>query len=161
MVIVKITSRTSNPKAAKATIRYIVHRREQSEHRITRELFDAASATEKRKPYLAIDKAPPGTTFFRIAISPDPNAEDQDKTLNLRELTRRTLRVLKEQFPNQPVRYFAAAHGHTENRHVNLLLLLRVRITRKHLGLLRQAADGRRQAAMARPCPSGRPHPIR
>ena len=119
MAVVVITSQTGNPKAAKATIRYIVHRREKNQ-RVTRELFDAHSTTAKRSAYRAIDKALPGTTFLRIAISPDPNGEDRDKNLNLRELTRKTLRVLQRKFPNQHVRYFGALHSHTENRHVNL-----------------------------------------
>jgi hypothetical protein len=133
---------------------------ERGEQRVTRELFDHLSATEKRKACRAIDKAPPGTTFFRIAISPDPNAEDQDKNLNLRELTRRTFRVLKEQFPNQSVRFFGAVHGHTENRHVNLLLLLRGRITRKHLKLLRHAADGNAKRQWRELVPSARANPM-
>jgi hypothetical protein len=135
MAVVVITSQTRNPKAAKATIKYIVHRRERGE-RITRALFDQYNTTQRRNAYRAIDKVPKGTTFFRIAISPDPNGEDQDKTLNLRELTRKTLRALQRQFPRERLHYFSAVHGHTENRHVNLLLMLRGRVTRKHLRLI-------------------------
>jgi hypothetical protein len=152
MAVVVITSQTRNPKAAKATIRYIVHRREKNQ-RVTRELFDAYATTGKRNAYRAIDKALPGTTFLRIAISPDPNGEDRDKNLNLRELTRKTLRVLQRKFPNQSVKYFGSLHSHTENRHVNLLVLLKGKVTKTHLRLMREASGGnaKQQRSLAAP----------
>jgi hypothetical protein len=142
MAIVKITSRTRNRARAKATIRYIVHRRELEGERITRSLYGREGECAKLEAYERIDKAGKSTTFFRITISPDPKREDRGKDLNLRELTEKTLHALQLQFPNQQLHFFAAIHGHTDKRHVNLLALLNGRLTPKHLKLLRETATG-------------------
>jgi hypothetical protein len=140
MAIVKITSKTRNPALAKATIRYIMHRREQNGERITRDLFGKEREHARLEAYETIDAAAKGTTFVRITISPDRKSEDTSQDLNLRELTRATLRVLEEQFPDQALHFFASIHTHTKNRHVNLLLLLKGRMTKSQLTLLRDAA---------------------
>src|SRR4051794_7944502 len=142
MAIVKITSRTRMASRAKATIRYIVHRREQVGERITRPLYGREGESTKQQAYELIDAAGKGTTFFRITISPDPKREDKGKDLNLRELTEQTLHALQLQFPHQQLHFFAAIHGHTDKRHVNLLALLDGKITPKCLVLLREAATG-------------------
>ena len=144
MAIVKITSKTRNPALAKATIRYIMHRRERSGEKITRVLYGREGETTKHQAYETIDQAGRRITFFRITLSPDPNAEDRDKDLNLREVTAATMRVLQAQFPDVPIHYFAAIHdGHTTKRHVNLIALVPAgRLTKAHLALLRDAASG-------------------
>src|SRR4051795_12871846 len=125
MAIVKRTSETRIRAAAKQTIRYIVHRREQGE-KITRPLFGFAMGdTQKLTAYEAIDQAPPGTRFLRVAISPDPKREDTNRDLNLRELTRETMRTLAKKYTGRDVTFFAAIHeGHTDKRHINLLVIV-------------------------------------
>ena len=149
MAIVKITSTTRNPALAKATIRYIMHRRERNGERITRELFGKEREHARLEAYETIDAAAKGTTFIRITISPDRKTEDTAQDLNLRALTRATLRVLEEQFPDQALHFFASMHAHTKNRHVNLLLLLKGRITKPQLKLLRDAAGEEAKAQRA------------
>jgi hypothetical protein len=101
MAVVRKTSETRNRNLAKATIRYIMHRRELGE-RITRPLFSGEEGdSQKLAAYEAIDHAPPGTRFLRVTVSPDPKREDTNRDLNLRELTRSALSALQERFPDQ------------------------------------------------------------
>jgi hypothetical protein len=138
-MIVRITSRTRDRGAAKATIRYITHRYERQKERITRALFNE-DPTDKNTAYRMIDEAPLGTTFHRFTISPDRKTEDAGQDLDLRKLTQATMRALQAQFPGQDVSYFAAIHGHTKNRHVNLLVLLKGKISKPQLKVLMQTA---------------------
>jgi hypothetical protein len=117
-----------------------MHRREQNGQRITRDLFGKEREHARLEAYETIDAAAKGMTFVRITMSPDRKTEDSCQDLNLRALTRATLRVLEEQFPDQALHFFASIHTHTKNRHVNLLLLLKGRLTKSQLTLLRDAA---------------------
>src|SRR4051812_28144525 len=149
MAIVKRTSETRIREAAKQTIRYIVHRRGQGEKN-TRPLFSwEMGETQKLTAYEAIDKAPPGTRFLRVAISPDPKREDTNRDLNLRELTRETMRTLAKKYHGRDVLFFAAVHeGHTDKRHINMLVLVPPgRLTKHDWKELREAAtaNGKQQ----------------
>ena len=144
MAIVKKTSETRHKARAKATIRYIMHRQERGA-RITRELFSSEEGNRGRyEAYAAIDNAPPGTRFLRVTLSPDPKREDTQKDLNFRELTRAMMAKFSSQFPRLDIQFFAAIHaGHTENRHVNLLVIFPGgRLTKDHWRALREAATG-------------------
>src|SRR4051795_8203898 len=144
MAIVKKTSETRHKARAKATIRYIMHRQEQGA-RITRELFSSEEGNRGRnEAYAAIDNAPPGTRFLRVTLSPDPKREDTQKDLNFRELTRAMMAKFSSQFPRLDIHFFASVHaGHTENRHVNLLVIFPGgRLTKDHWRALRDAATG-------------------
>jgi hypothetical protein len=124
MAVVKRTSETRSRARAKATIRYIMHRPELGE-KITRPLFGFEEGdTQKLAAYEAIDQAPKGTKFLRVAISPDPKREDIYQDLNLRDLTRHTIQALAKKYKGQKVQFFAAIHEHTDKRHVNLLVLV-------------------------------------
>lgn len=151
MAVVRKTSETRNRKLAKATIRYIMHRREQGE-RITRPLFSWEEGdTEKLLSYKAIDDAPYGTRFLRVTISPAPKREDTNRDLNLRALTRETMQALATRYKGKDVLFFAAIHeGHTDKRHVNLLVMLPPgRLTKHHWKAMREAAteNARQQRA--------------
>jgi hypothetical protein len=151
MAVVRKTSETRNRNLAKATIRYIMHRRELGE-RITRPLFSGEEGdSQKLAAYEAIDHAPRGTRFLRVTVSPDPKREDTNRDLNLRELTRSALSALQERFPDQDIQFFASAHeGHTDNRHVNLLVLMPAgRLTKHHWKAMREAATENAQAQRA------------
>src|SRR5690349_3868957 len=98
MAVVRKTSETRNRKLAKATIRYIMYRREHGE-KVSRPLFSwEEEEREKLAAYKAIDKAPKGSRFLRVTVSPDPKREDTNRDLNLRELTNETLKALAEKY---------------------------------------------------------------
>lgn len=80
MAVFKITSRTWTRDTAKATVRYIAHRREKDEKTQTRMLFgrDGEELT-KYQAYRMIDNAKGNTTFFRLVISPDRKTEMQTR----------------------------------------------------------------------------------
>jgi hypothetical protein len=142
MAIVKKTSETRIRAAAKQTIRYIVHRREQGQ-KITRPLFSwEIGDSRKLSAYQAIDRAPKGSKFLRVAISPDPKREDANRDLNLRELTRETIKELAKRYKGQAVTFFAAIHeGHTDKRHINMLVIVPPgRLTKKEWKHMREAA---------------------
>jgi len=142
MAIFRVTSRTWNRQAAKATVRYITHRREKDEKTQIRELFgrDGEELT-KYQAYRMIDKAKGNTTFFRMVISPDRKTEDTNQDLNLKTLTENTMMQLQDRFPNQNISYIAAVHTNTGNRHVHILALIQAkRIPKKDLNLLRATA---------------------
>ena len=148
MAVFRITSRTNSYKAAKATIRYIMHRREQADEKISRELFSEWGRTDKQEAYAAIDQAVfHNETFFRIVISPDPKREDIHRDLNLHDLIRQTFKALQAQFPNRQLVYFAAIHeAQTDKRHIHALLLMRGRLTREQCSLtIAAATDAARQ----------------
>src|SRR5437764_8018430 len=72
---------------AKATIRYIQHRRDREGERVTRTLFGYDGALSREQAYAMIDEAPQkGTLFYLIVISPAPAREDRYKDLDLSEI---------------------------------------------------------------------------
>jgi hypothetical protein len=118
-----------------------MHRPELGE-KITRPLFGwEVGDTQKINAYEAIEKAPKGTRFLRVAISPDPKREDIYQDLNLRQLTRKTMQELSKKYSGQQVQFFAAIHEHTDKRHVNLLVLVPPgRLTKEDWKKLRDTA---------------------
>jgi hypothetical protein len=141
MAVFRITSFTKHRNLAKKSIRYIAHRRGRDGKSVTRQLFGREGSTDKTEAYAKIDKAPRGTTFFRMIISPDPLTEDTLQDLDLREIMDQTMLVLQKNFPKQQVEYFAAIHAdHTDKRHVHVVALLRGRLTKNHLSSLRATA---------------------
>src|SRR6266700_2217743 len=64
---------------AKATIRYIEHRRGKDGEKITRPLFGSDGVMGRYEAYRMIDEAEKGSIFFRFIMSPDPNREDTAK----------------------------------------------------------------------------------
>jgi ribosomal protein S27AE len=144
MAVFRITSRTWNRHAAKATIKYIAyaHRRQEEPTGKPRQLFgrDGEPLT-KAQAYRMIDKARGNTTFFRIALSPDRKGEDNNRDLDLSALTDITMMQLQHLFPNQTIPYIAAIHTNTDNRHVHILAMVPVtRIPKKDLSLLIRTA---------------------
>ena len=127
MAVFRVTSRTENRQAAKASVRYIenAHRREEDKNAPPRYLFGRDGERQTRyQAYRMIDKAPWGTTIFRIALSPDKMLEDINKDLNLQELTETTMMHLQSIFPKHAIPFVAAIHTNTDDRHVHILALL-------------------------------------
>jgi len=91
MTIVKATY-TRKKAGAKASIRYIEHRRGKDGRKTSRILFNNDGALGRWQAYEIIEQAEKGSIFFRFVISPDPAKEDSEKDLHLREVAS-TLRL--------------------------------------------------------------------
>ena len=139
MAIVK-ASYTKNSKGAKASIRYIAHRRGKKGAKITRVLFGTDGVMGRRDAYRMIDAAEKGSIFFRFVISPDPKQEDTEKDLRLRDVTEQTMQTLEERV-QKPVSWVAAEHNdHTPHRHVHVVAVVQGRLEVSDFASLRHAA---------------------
>jgi len=124
-----------------------------------RTLFNADGKVERGEAYTMIDQAANGSYFFRLVISPDPQREDSDKNLSLRELTEKTITSLEDRF-QRPLQWVAAIHAdHADHRHVHAIAIVPARLQvqdfqrmrsaateealeqRRHLDLIREARD--------------------
>ena len=118
---------------AKDTVRYIQHRRGRENERAWRPLFTSDGPMIRPEAYQFIDEAPKGTKFFTIIISPDPEREDTQKDLDMREITKSTMQTVEEIITAQgittPVNWVAAVHDdHTDKNHVHVLAALQGRL---------------------------------
>lgn len=127
MAIVK-ASYIRTPKAAKAAVRYLETRAGRDGTKVQRPLFTADGKVERQEVYAFIDQAPTDSYFYRLVVSPDPQHEDREKALALRELTEKTIRSLENQLQH-PVQWAAAVHAdHTDHRHIHALAILPQRL---------------------------------
>jgi hypothetical protein len=123
---------------AKASIRYIEHRRGKDGAKITRTLFNGDGAVGRYEAYRMIDEAEKGSIFFRFIISPDAQTEDTRRDLHLREVTEKTMLSLEEQIKKQ-VQWVAAVHDdHTAIRHVHIVAIVPGRLPRQEFQALPQ-----------------------
>ncbi len=129
---------------AKATIRYITHRRDKDGHTVTRTLFGYDGALTKQQAYRMIDDAPQkGTIFYRIVLSPAPAREDRYKDLDLTDVTIHTMLALEERLGKQ-IQFVASLHDdHAPHRHVHTLVLVQRKLTREDFQALRNEATKR------------------
>src|SRR5438067_4146589 len=129
---------------AKATIRYIQHRRDKEGKRVTRTLFGYDGALSREQAYNVIDEAPQkGTLFYRIVISTAPAREDHYKDLDSSDITIHTMLALEERLGKQ-IQFVAALHDdHSPHRHVHTLVLVQRKLTREDFLALRQEATER------------------
>jgi hypothetical protein len=129
---------------AKATIRYIQHRRDRDGERVNRTLFGYDGALSREQAYRMIDDAQKGTLFYRFVLSPDPKREDRHKDLGLSDITTHTMLKLEERLGRQ-VQFCATEHtDHSPHRHVHVLALVGGRkLSREDLQALRQEATER------------------
>lgn len=129
---------------AKATIRYIQHRKDREGQRVTRALFGYDGALTKQQAYQMIDEAKKGTIFYRFVISPDPRREDRYKDLDLSDITIHTMLQLEERIGKQ-IQFIATIHNdHSPHRHVHTLVLIhKQKLTREDFQALRLEATGR------------------
>lgn len=154
MALVKATY-TKHQEGAKAAIGYIQHRPGKDKAKITRELFGSDGRMSKKEALTMIDHAPHGTRFFRIVISPDPQAEDAHHDLHLREITQRTMHTLEERL-DQTVSWVAVEHAdHAPHRHVHVVALVPGRLQVQDFQALRAEAtaaclEQRQQRDLAR-----------
>ena len=112
---------------AKANVKYIENRRGKDGARISRTLFGIGGQMERRQAYEMINQAEAGSTFFRVKICPDPEKEDKEHDLLLREITEKTM-AIGESIGKQ-VQWVAAIHDdHTPKRHVHVLAVAKARL---------------------------------
>ena len=131
MAVVRVTSYTRSKQAAKATIRYIAHRPGNEGEKKSRTLWTQVARISKEHAYQMLDTAPPGSIFFRFAISPDPSHEDTYKDLYLRNVTEATMDTLEERV-GKSVTWIAATHtdhGTNCHRHVHVVAVVQGRLT--------------------------------
>lgn len=153
MTIVKATY-TKKKAAAKACIRYIAHRRGKDGAKISRILFNSDGALGRWQAYEIIEQAKKGSIFFRFVISPDPEREDSEKDLFLREVTALTMDELQERL-KKPVLWVAAEHNdHAPHRHIHVVAVVPGRLQVQDFQLMRQTAtsaclDQRRERDLA------------
>jgi hypothetical protein len=129
---------------AKATIRYIQHRRDRDGERVNRTLFGYDGVLSREQAYKMIDDAQKGTLFYRFVLSPDPKREDRYKDLDLSEITIHTMLALEERLGKQ-IQFVATMHDdHSPHRHVHTLALVQgARLTREDFRALREEATER------------------
>ncbi len=124
----------------KAHLRYITHRRGETQEKITRLLFGRDGLTDKRAAYQMIDSAKRGTAFFKIMISPDPRQEDAYKDLDLQLVTRQTMLKLEKQL-GRHFQFVATIHNdHKPHRHVHGIFLLQGRLSKEEFRALQKTA---------------------
>ncbi len=125
---------------AKASIRYIAHRPAREQARTSRQLWTKDGPLEKREAYQLIDQAPPGSFFFRFAISPDPTREDGPRDLYLRSVTEATMEEMGER-TGKPIAWVATTHAdHAPHRHVHVVAVVEGRLSREDLRALTDQA---------------------
>jgi len=139
MAIVK-ASYTRTGRGAKATVRYIENRPGKDGVRVVRTLFNTDGKLERGEAYAMIDQADKHSYYFRLVISPDPNREDGDKNLSLRELADKTLQSLENRF-QRPLQWVAAIHAdHTDARHIHAIAIVPGRLNVQDFQRMRSAA---------------------
>lgn len=134
------TTYTKNPKAAKASVRYIAHRIDREGNRITRQLFGNYGLLTKNDAYRLIDTAKGRSYFYRIIISPENST---GAVRDLSGITRQTMRDLQKIIrTKQPVPFVAAVHtDHSDTPHVHALAILKTYLGEDQLAKLRQSAE--------------------
>jgi hypothetical protein len=139
MAIVKANYTKSN-KGAKATIRYIQHRPGKDNAKMTRVLFGWDGIMGRNDAYRIIDDAAKGSLFYRIVLSPDPQAEDSNQDLHLRAITEQTMQTLEDRLQT-PVAWVGVVHAdHTDVRHVHIVAVVSGRLGKEDFAALRHAA---------------------
>jgi len=139
MAIVK-ASYTRKGGTAKASVRYIENRPGKDGAKKQRTLFNADGKVERREVYDMIDQADTSSYFFRLVISPDPQREDSDNNLALKEIIERTIQSLENRF-QQPLQWVAAVHAdHAEHRHIHAIAIVPARLQVQDFQRMRRAA---------------------
>jgi hypothetical protein len=124
---------------AKASIRYIQHRRGKDGQTITRTLFNTDGPMERSEAYRMIDEATKGSFFYRFVLSPDPKREDRNHDLDMRDIAMQTMLALEERV-GQSVLWVGAVHAdHAPHLHAHLIAVVPHKLNVKDFAMLRQA----------------------
>src|SRR5947209_2741113 len=124
---------------AKASVRYIQHRRGKDGATITRTLFNSDGPMERFEAYQMIDEATKGSFFYRFVLSPDPKREDHNHDLDMRDIARQTMLALEERL-GQSLLWVGAIHDdHAPHLHAHLIAIVPQKLTVADLVMLRGA----------------------
>jgi len=124
---------------AKASVRYIQHRRGKDGETITRTLFNNDGPMDRHEAYRMIDEAKKGSLFYRFVLSPDPKNEDHNHDLDMRDIAMQTMQALEERL-GQSVLWVGAIHAdHAPHLHAHLIAIVPQRLYVKDFEILRQA----------------------
>ena len=152
---------------AKATVRYIQHRRGKDEQTVTRTLFGREGALNRQEAYRIIDEAPKGSFFYRFIISPDPAREDRNHDLDMRDISVQTIKALEDLVGRkEPLEWIAATHSdHAPHLHTHVLAVVPKRLYQADLNYLRHYAtkatlEQRRYLDLAHYRERERPYPL-
>jgi hypothetical protein len=145
MAIVKanyVKRGTGERDRAKATIRYIQHRRDRGGERVSRTLFGRYGEMDRHEAYRIIDEAGKGSVFYRFIISPDPKREDRNHDLDMRDITTQTLQALEDLMGGkEPIEWIAATHSdHAPHLHSHVIAVVPKRLYKADLEYLRYQA---------------------
>jgi hypothetical protein len=135
-----IATYTRDRGAAKANIRYITRRPGKDKEKIIRTLFGLDGIMSKEEAYRMIEDAKDGSYFYRLALSPDPEGEDTNRDLRMRELTLKTMQELDTRL-NNSLAWAGALHAdHAPHRHIHILAISPRRLNREDFKELRLTA---------------------
>ena len=127
-------------KRAKASIRYIQHRRGKDGEKISRTLFNSYGPMDRQEAYSIIDEAAKGAYFYRFIISPDPKREDHQHDLDMRDIATQTMLALEERL-GVHIEWVGATHAdHAPHLHAHLIAVVPKRLYVKDFQALRQRA---------------------
>lgn len=142
MAIVK-ASYTKSRGGAKASIRYMQHRKGKEGEKMSRTLFNSDGLLGRWEAYRMIDTAAQGSRFFRFVMSPDPAQEDTRRDLSLRDITQQTMLSLEDRL-HLPISWVAVIHqDHAPHRHVHIVAVVPGRLYAQDFQAMRQTAtDG-------------------
>jgi hypothetical protein len=124
-------------------LRYITHRPGREGEKITRVLFGHDGERSKLEAYRMID-AQKGMTYFHIKLNFHPKREDARRDLDLRSITKQTIRALEERL-NRRIGFIAAEHtDHSPLRHIHAIAVIKLkrgeRLTREDFKAMRDIA---------------------
>jgi hypothetical protein len=126
-------------------VKYMAHRPGREGERVTRALFGHDGERRKLEAYQMID-AQKGMTYFRFVFNFDPKREDSRRDLDLRAITRQTIRALEDRLQRQ-IGFIAVEHndhGKNQLRHIHAILPIKLakgeRLTREDFKFLRDYA---------------------
>lgn len=155
MAVVKLEY-TQNKQEIKANLKYFTHMAGRNSEKMSRDIFTNMGETDKQAFYSQVKRAGRGTFFYKFMVSPDPKREDSLKDLDLRYITRRTIRKM-EKAVGRRLLFFAAVHNadHTNLRHVHGIFVVRGRLSKEHFRALQEVAraESTREAQLPEACP--------
>jgi hypothetical protein len=127
---------------AKASVRYIQHRRGKDSQTITRTLFGSDGEMTRDDAYRIIDEAKEGSLFYRFVLSPDPKREDRNHDLDMRDITTQTIKALEDLIGSEePIEWIAATHSdHAPHLHSHVIAVVPKRLYKADLEYLRYQA---------------------
>jgi hypothetical protein len=83
---------------AKASVRYIQHRRRRGGGNMPRTLFGSHGLMDKHAVYALIDCSHRAAVSDKCILSPDPAKEDTGKDVGIERITRQTILALEKHF---------------------------------------------------------------